>query len=189
MSVTALLESLGTPDFEARSAAARSEADARELLRSLAEGTKLGRGDANGRAVFEDLEQHLIAIARAHPRLVLDAAEKFPALKKSFAFVSSLSVVAEAGDVLVELLAAKDGSIRWLAFRELIRREEPRVAAALPKALKDRDGLVVFDAVQVAARFGDASHLPRLREIATSPKTPLGTKKAAEEAIAAIEAR
>lgn len=186
MSVSALLESLGTADFSACSEKTRTEADARELLRCLTEGTKLGPPSANGRAVFEDLEQHLLVVARSYPALMLEAA---PALKTSFAFVSALCAIPEAGDILVELLAAKSGAIRWLAFRELVRREDDRVSAALPKALKDRDGLVVFDAVKAAARFGNASHLPRLREIARSEKTPLGTKKAAEDAIAAIEAR
>jgi hypothetical protein len=190
MAITALLASLGTPEFETCSKRARDSDAAKALLRAIGEeGTQLGPPDANGRSVFEDLEAHLYVLARAYPRLLLDSANEWPALKKSFAFVSALSEIADANDLLLELLGAKLGFIRWLAFRELVRRDDSRVAAALPKALKDRDGLVVFDAAEAAARLGEATLLPRLREIAASEKTPPGTKNAAETAIAAIEAR
>jgi hypothetical protein len=161
------------------------------ILEAIASGARCGAPDTNGRAVVEDLERLLSELARAHPDAFLDGLERWPALRQTFAVVSALGAleIERARVVLAELLAAKDGAIRWLALESLLRRGDARGIARIAKALSDRDGLVVFSAVSFARRWGTADDLPKLIRIATAPKTPPGTREAAWDAVECIVAR
>lgn len=184
------LAALGTKDAAdaSKALAAHGEAGLDALCAALVTGARLGPADANGRAVFEDLEAHLVAMARAHPTALVRAAEKEPRLREQFAFVSALTAVAPplADDQLVALLDSRRGDIRWLVLEALVAREEPRAIARLGKAAADRDGLVVFTAVTALRRWGTPGDLARLETIAASPRTPPGTREASLDAIEAI---
>jgi hypothetical protein len=164
---------------------------AKALVRALARGGPLGPEYANGRAVMEDLESCLVEVGRAHPEVMLLGADRHPSLTTSFAFVAALATIpkAAAADRLVPLCEARQGAIRWLALRELIARKDPRATLRLGTFLRDRDGLVVFVAVTAMRRWGTASDLSALMTLARGPKTAIGTREAAFDAIESICAR
>lgn len=188
--VRELLSRLGTPEahIAAEALASRGADGAEAFLRALDHGSRLGPDGANGRAVMEDLERVLIDVGRAHPHVFLEWAERSESLVTRFAFVSALTSIPgeAAADRLVPLLAARDGSIRWLALEALLTRSDPRAIAHLPRALRDRDGLVVFTAVRAMRLWGGADHVANLEAIARAKKTSIGTREAAFDAIEGI---
>ncbi len=191
--VLTLLSTLGTGQVETaiEPLLAHGDKGVASLLRALAKGTTYGAPDANGRAVMEDLEHALQSCARAHPDVLITFARKHAALLESFAFVSALSGVALPGamDLLVDLLRARSGAIRWQAVSALLRHEEPRVVARLGALLRDRDGLVVFAAAEALEKWGNTDDILALTAIVDSRKTAPGTRAAAKAALVAIRRR
>ena len=184
-----MLEALGSTELSAAWSDYRARGGKAEaLLKAMVEGASLGRREANGRAVFEDLEACLLELARDEAPAFLTAAEAEPNLLQRFAFVSALRAIpdARASELLLRAYKSRDGALRWLALGELLARREPRALALLEKATRDRDSLVVFSAVRALRRHGSAAHVPRLLELIAAAKTAPGTREAARDAIEAI---
>lgn len=183
-----LFLALGDSDFQAALEAFCAQGgDARQFLDGLAHKPTLGRPNANGRGVMEDIEYCLSQFARSQPLVLLDAARQRPELLQDFAFVSALGRIeaADATELLLQVSRGKGGALRWLALGALLARKEPRAIAGLSKATKDRDSLVVFSAVVALRRYAKPSDVPRLQEIVAAPRTAPGTRAAALDAIEA----
>lgn len=184
-----MLDALGSGELSAAWSDYRAQGGtATALLQALIDGASLGRREANGRAVFEDLETCLLELARAEAPTLLAAAEAEPKLLQRFAFVSALRAIPDArsSELLFRAYKSRDGALRWLALGELLTRREPRALALLEKATRDRDSLVVFSAVRALRRHGSGTHVPRLLELIAAAKTAPGTREAARDAVEAI---
>jgi hypothetical protein len=162
-----------------------------EVLEALGAGEAVGGPGANGRAVFEDLEDLLSQVALAHPARWLARVARTPALLERLSVLSATGRVPEpaAGELMLRALESRDGSLRWLALTRLLERGDRRVVPRLGKLLQDRDGLVVFVALGASRRWGGAEQLPELERLARARRTPSGTRDRALDALEAISVR
>ncbi len=160
----------------------------RALLRQLDAGTPAGAEGANGRAVMEDLETCLVLFARAEPEAFIDGLVRYPELAKRFAVLSAVGRCPSdrAVPFLMTALHGRSGSMRWLALSALLRRDVAEVKPLLGDLLRDRDGLVVFEATKALLFLGLPAHLPRLISLAAHERTSIGTREAALDAIEKI---
>ncbi|MFH1463755.1 MAG: HEAT repeat domain-containing protein [Pseudomonadota bacterium] len=190
--VHAALVALGSRDASATRAAlvACGEDAVGATCVALLRGDALGSPGANGRAVFEDLEDLLVSLARAHPARWLDAVARAPDLMERMPALSATGWIEgpEAAALLHRALGSRDGTLRWLALSRLWERRDPGLAPRLGALLSDRDGLVVHVAVKALRAVGGAEHLPALRGIAGT-EGPVGTREAARDAVEAILTR
>jgi hypothetical protein len=193
--ISSLSHALGTRRFEesygamleALGAAALLDA----LLAALETNEPLGEPDANGRAVFEDIESCLVRLAHLEADRFLDRIAPRPSLLASFPVVSALTRLEgpRAEGLLESLVGSRSGSIRWLALSALVERSSTLVGPLLGPSLRDRDGLVVFAAVCGLRRLGASEHLAALEAIAANSRSAPGTREAALDAIEAIHVR
>jgi hypothetical protein len=137
---------------------------------------------------MEDLETCLVLFAGAEPELFVDELARYPELAGRFDVLSAVGHCPSerAVPVLMHALESRIGSTRWLALSALLRREVAEVKPLLGDLLRDRDGLVVFEATKALLFQGLPEHLPRLTSLAEHVRTSIGTREAALDAIEMI---
>ncbi len=154
----------------------------------------IGTRTAHPRDIAEDVWRAFVVAARRWPDRFLEQVLSNPARHDDIEILDALGEVDRpaARALLVAAVNQRRAGHafgREYAIRSLIRLADPQVPDLLVRLVKDRDSSVRFAAVEAAIEHGDVRSLPALQHISALPRTPLGTREYALDAVEAIAVR